>query len=355
MFSGAPRNKALDLLVSLCSFWSACGFLLDTWAHGHVPVETFFTPYHGVAYSGIFAGALVVAFFAARGTIPQTYRIPLLGIPLFILSGVADLGWHTFLGIEEGVDAVLSPTHLGLGVGILLISSGPIISAIKNRDMLRTLADQLPLLFALAAWMELLHFGTAYAFDPGAGALNAPPSTAQFTPDYLTALSINYYKLGTGVLIVIFQSALITSFALFAVARVPLKPGALTIVYLLGNFAAAAAFTNDTPLLATVIAMSLVAGISGDVLTAALYRSSNRTRSYRILGTVIPASYFATYFIVTAITERIWWDWNVVLGALIWSGGTGFALTLLTPPRTERAMDLPADLAAREVHDFALR
>lgn len=348
MFSSAPRNKSLDLLVALCSFWSACGFLLDTWAHGHVPVETFFTPYHGVAYSGIFAGALVVAFFAFRRAIPETYRIPLLGIPLFMLSGVADLGWHTLWGIEEGVDAVLSPTHLGLGVGILLISSGPILSALKNRDMLRTLADQLPLVLALAAWMELLHFGTAYAFDPGAGRLNAPPSTAQFNPDYLTALSIRYYKLGAGVLIVIFQSALITSFALFAVARVHLKPGALTITYLLGNFAAAAAFTNDTPLLATVVAMSLAAGITGDALTAALYRSSNRKRAYRLLGIFVPVSYFATYFIATAVSEQIWWDWNVMLGALIWSGGAGFALTLLSPPRTDRAVDLPDALANRD-------
>lgn len=355
MFSSAPRNKALDLLVSLCSLWSACGFLLDTWAHGHVPVETFFTPYHGVAYSGIFAGALVVAVFAVRGEIPNTYRIPLLGIPLFILSGAGDLAWHTFLGIEEGVDAVLSPTHLGLGVGILLISSGPIGSAIKNRDMLRTLADQLPLVFALAAWMELLHFGTAYAFDPGAGQLNAPPSTAQFSPDYLTALSIRYYKLGTGVLIVIFQSVLIASFTLFTVARVRLKPGALTVMYLLGNFAAAAAFTNDTPLLATVIAMSLAAGITGDFLTAALYRANNRTLWYRVLGIAIPMAYFATYFIATGVTEQIWWDWNVLLGALIWSGGTGFGLTLLSPPRTDRAMDVAPVLVNLEPPDYALR
>lgn len=338
MFSKASRNSGLDFLVSICALWSACGFLLDTWAHGHVPVETFFTPYHGVAYSGIFAGAAVIAVYGMRGGIPRSYRVPLLGIPLFILSGVADLAWHTFLGIEQGVDAVLSPTHLGLGVGILLISSAPIASALRNREQLRTLWDLLPLVFSLAAWIELLHFGTAYAFDPGAGLLNAPPPTAPFSPDYLTALSIGYYKLGTGVLVVIFQSVLMAGFALFAGARFALRPGALTILYVLGNFATAAAFTNDTPLLATVLAMSVVAGITGDYI-ATRHDPRRSLRAYHLLGIGVPVAYFATYFIMTGATEGLWWDWNVTLGSLIWAGGIGFGLSLLAGPRAQTPED----------------
>jgi hypothetical protein len=337
MFSQAPRNKSLDLLVSICSLWSACGFLLDTWAHGHVPVETFFTPYHGVAYSGIFAGAAVLAIYGMRGAIPQTYRYPMLGIVLFILSGFGDLAWHTLLGIEEGVDAVLSPTHMGLGIGILLISSAPIVSALRNRAELRTFADQLPLIFSLAAWLNLLHFGTAYAFDPGAGSINAPPPTAPFTPDYLTALSIGYYKLGTGVLIVIFQSLLMAGFALFAGSRFALRPGTLTLMYLLGNCPTAAAFTNHTPLLAAVIAMSLAGGITGDFMVARMQPTPERILAYRLLGICVPIAYFAAYFIITGATERLWWDWNVVLGSVFWAGGVGFGLTLLSQPGTQNA------------------
>jgi hypothetical protein len=337
MFSKAARNKSLDLLVSFCSLWSAIGFLLDTWAHGHEPVETFFTPYHAVAYSGIFAGAAVLAMYGARRAIPPIYRVPMLGIPLFILFGLGDLAWHALLGIEEGVDAVLSPTHLGLGIGILLIASAPILSALRNRDQLRTFADQVPLIFSLAAWLNLLHFGTAYAFDPGAGAINAPPPTAPFTPDYLTALSIGYYKLGTGVLIVIFQSLLMSGFALFAGSRFALRPGALTVMYLLGNVATAAAFTNQTALLSAVIAMSLAGGITGDFVVTRLHPVQERPIAYRLLGVCVPVAYFAAYFIVTGISERLWWDWNVVLGSVLWAGGIGFGLTLLSQPRTQSA------------------
>src|SRR5579872_1884784 len=118
MRAARTQNKALDLLVSLCTLWISCGFFLDAWAHGHVPVETFFTPYHGVFYSGMLALFAVLAAFRKR--IPSSYRLALLGIPVFLLSGIGDLIWHRLLGVEEGVDALLSPTHQGLGLGIFL-------------------------------------------------------------------------------------------------------------------------------------------------------------------------------------------------------------------------------------------
>ncbi len=328
----------LDLAVGFCTLWVSCGFFVDAWAHGHVPVESFFTPYHGVFYSGMLALIIALCVYAARyGGFPRSYRVPLVGIPIFIAAGIADMIWHHFLGVEEGVDALLSPTHQALGLGVFFVATAPILSALRARRDRPALIDQLPLIFALATWMELAHFGTAYAFDPGAGRVNAPPGSGAFSPDYLTALTIGYYKIGTGVLVVIFQSVLMAGFGLFAGTRFALAPGALTLTYVLGNFAAAAAFTNDTPLLGTTLAMSVVAGITGDLIVARLRPSPERIFAYRILGIAVPVAYFATYFVVTAAVERVWWDWNVLLGAVIWAGAIGFGLTLLAAPRMQRA------------------
>jgi hypothetical protein len=335
----APRDEraTFDLLVSVITLWISCGFFLDAWAHGHVPVESFFTPYHGVFYSGMLALVVVLAVYASRGRIPRSYRYPLLGVPIFLASGAADLAWHHFLGIEEGIDALLSPTHQGLGLGIFFIATGPILSALRYGRRVRTFWDQLPLIFALATWIELIHFGTAYAFDPAAGRANAPPPIGAFTPDYLTAIALGYYKTAMGVIVVIFQSIIMAGFALFAGSRFALAPGALTLMYLLGNAAAAAAFTNDTPLLATVLAMSAAAGIAGDFIVARLDPVPERIAAYRVLGIAVPVVYFATYFAITAGAERVWWDWNVMLGAICWAGVTGFGLTLLSQPRTRNA------------------
>ncbi len=51
------------VMVALCS-WLMGGLYLDGWAHNHVPeLETFFTPWHAVLYSGFFAvaGFLAIA------------------------------------------------------------------------------------------------------------------------------------------------------------------------------------------------------------------------------------------------------------------------------------------------------
>ncbi len=328
------RSLAFDYAVAIASVWISSGFFLDAWAHGHVPIEGFFTPYHGVFYSGMFAMIAVLAIYWLRyRALPPGYRLAILGIPIFLLAGVGDLLWHLMLGIEEGVDALLSPTHQALGLGIFFLASGPIRSVLADRGRSKTLLTQLPLVLGLVAWLTLLHFGTAYAFDPSAGRTNAPPIPDAATRTYLTALAIGYYKISIGVLVAIFQCIVMSAFALWTIARIRLVPGAFTIFYLLGNAGAAAAFTNDTPLLVTTLAQSLVAGIVADVLVARYDPTPESPHWYRIFAVAVPLAYMGVYLIVTTIAGGIWWDWNESLGAWIWCGIAGFALSLIGTAR----------------------
>jgi hypothetical protein len=337
-----PRSLGFDYAVGACSVWIASGFFLDAWAHGHVPVESFFTPYHGVFYSGMLATIVVLAIFITRNrlrghrwidTVPRPYRLALLGIPIFIAAGIGDMLWHLALGIEEGVDALLSPTHQALGLGIFFLSSGPIRSVLADR-VPPTFVRQLPLALGLATWLILVHFGTAYAFDPAAGRANAPPPIAPFTRSYLTALSVGYYKVSLGVLVVIFQSSIMAGLALWATARTRLQFGTLTLLYLIGNVPAAAAFTNQTPLLLVTVAQSFCAGIAGDTF-AARYNPQPTQNAFLWFAVLVPMTYIGVYLIATAATGGVWWDWNVALGAWLWSGVCGFALGLLASARRE--------------------
>ena len=338
-----PRSVAFDYAVGICGVWVSGGFFLDAWAHGHVPVESFFTPYHGVFYSGMLALLLVIAGFALHArrlgyawadTVPRPYRLALLGIPIFVAAGIGDMLWHRILGIEEGVDALLSPTHQILGLGIFFVASGPIRSVLADRVHSTTLARQLPLALGLATWLLLAHFGTAYAFDPGAGRTNAPPPIAPFTSHYLTALAIGYYKISIGVLIVIFQSALIAgSRSGWCHACTPVRVS-LTVFLLLGNAPAAAAFTNQTPLLAVTLAQSLVAGIVADSLVRRYDPDPvAHSRVFRWFAVIVPMTYVGVYLLGTSLGDGLWWDWNIALGAWIWSGVCGFALSLLATAR----------------------
>ncbi|HVA29161.1 MAG TPA: hypothetical protein VNF68_13345 [Candidatus Baltobacteraceae bacterium] len=329
-----PRSLAFDYAVAIASVWISSGFFLDAWAHGHVPIEGFFTPYHGVFYSGMFAMIAVLAIYWLRyRALPPGYRLAILGIPIFLLAGVGDLLWHLMLGIEEGVDALLSPTHQALGLGIFFLASGPIRSVLADRERSKTLLTQLPLVLGLVAWLTLLHFGTAYAFDPSAGRANAPPIPDAAARTYFTALAIGYYKISIGVLVAIFQCMVMSAFALWAIARIRLAPGSFTILYLLGNAAAAAAFANNTPLLATTLAQSLVAGILADIIVERYDPKPQEPDWYRIFAVAVPLAYMGVYLIATYFSGGLWWDWNESLGAWMWCGIAGFGLSLIGTAR----------------------
>ncbi len=335
------QSLAFDYAVGICCVWIVSGFFFDAWAHGHVPIESFFTPYHAVFYSGGLALLLIVAGYAignrARGaswrdSVPQPYHLALLGFPIFLVAGFGDMLWHRLLGLEVGVDALLSPTHQALGLGMFFLASGPIRSVLANRSTSTTLARQVPLLLGLIAWYGLVHFGTAYAFDPGAARADAPPPIA-FSSQYLTALAIGYYKISVGVLIVIFQATLTAGFALWSVSRMALRPGFFTILYPCANAMAAAPFTNQTPLLAITLVASFCVGIAADLLVARTDPQPESPAAYRWFAVLVPLVYTGVFLLATAIRAGIWWDWNISLGACCWAGVAGFGLSFIGTAR----------------------
>ncbi len=342
MDGNAPRSLLLDYAMSLSCLTIVTGFFIDAWAHGHVPIETFLTPYHGFIYLGMLAilGTLAAQYFHGRRlgyrgihAFAKPYHLALIGIPIFLIAAPSDALWHAIFGLEEGVDALLSPTHQMMGLAIFFFASAPIRSALAARDLgapPKGLREQLPIAFALAAWLGLIHFGTAYAFIPAADRGNAPPPISPLQATYFTAIALSYYKSSLGVLVVIFQSALYSGFALFLGSQFRSAFGMLAVVLLLGNTLNAIPFTNATPLLATTILCSLLAGLVGDAWIALRDPHPARPGAYRTLAVIVPFSYFACYLVITELTGGLWWDIHFRLGVLLWTAATGMGLSFLT-------------------------
>ena len=342
MEGNAPRSLSLDYAMAFSCLTIVTGFFIDAWAHGHVPIETFLTPYHGFIYLGMLAilGTLGAQYLRGRRlgyrglhAFPKPYHLALIGIPIFLIAAPSDAAWHAIFGLEEGVDALLSPTHQMMGLAIFFLASAPIRSALAARDSEappRGFREQLPIAIALAAWLGLIHFGTAYAFIPAADRGNAPPPISPLQSTYFTAIALSYYKSSLGVLVVIFQSALFAGFALFLGAQFRSAFGMLTVVLLLGNTLNAIPFTNATPLLATTVLCSLVAGLLGDAWIARFDPHPSRPAAYRALAIIVPLSYFACYLIVTDLTTGLWWDVHFRFGVLLWCAAVGMGLSLLT-------------------------
>ena len=138
-------NGRRDAITSALGVLLVAGVFTDGWAHFNRPgLETFFTPWHAVLYSGLGIMTLwlaAVAWRASGGSVrtapaalPRGYGLAFVGAALFALGGVSDLIWHQLFGIEIAVDALLSPTHLMLGTGGILILS----TAMRSQGLLRS-------------------------------------------------------------------------------------------------------------------------------------------------------------------------------------------------------------------------
>jgi hypothetical protein len=131
------REDLITVLLGTCLIG---GVLADGWAHINLSstLEGFFTPWHGLLYAG-FAATAAWTFWLAyqrrdrapvwwRDGWPAGYRVGGLGVLVFLVGGLADMVWHETLGVEVGLDAAFSPSHLMLVVGGVLLLSSPLRS-----------------------------------------------------------------------------------------------------------------------------------------------------------------------------------------------------------------------------------
>src|SRR5205814_6321490 len=135
-----PATPREDAVTALLGTVMMLGVLSDAWAHNNIikTLESFFTPWHALLYAGFAAtGAwtFLIAFRRRhlapewwRDGWPAGYRLGAVGVVIFLLSGGADMVWHTIFGIEANLAAGLSPSHLSLAIGASLLLTSPLRS-----------------------------------------------------------------------------------------------------------------------------------------------------------------------------------------------------------------------------------
>ena len=165
-----------DFVSSFCGAWMVAGVFVDGWAHRNGKAETFFTPWHALLYSGFVAGATWILFIGRKNqvpgqsmlpTLPVGYGVRGLGAAIFGIGGALDLVWHQVFGIETSIEALLSPTHLLLLAGALLMMSGTVVSTIargnfRTASWSATGATISALTFILAVFQFFLMYITPY-------------------------------------------------------------------------------------------------------------------------------------------------------------------------------------------------
>src|SRR6266568_5200377 len=217
-----------DWFILIACTWMLAGGYLDAWAHNRIRLETFFTPWHAVLYSGLLAvltfhfGALMrnrLKGYSWRNALPEGYGLSLVGIIGFAGGGVGDMIWHILFGIELNIDGALSPTHLILALCIGLIVAGPFRAAWQRPDAYTRpgFVQSLPMIISLAFTLSVItlisQFAHPFVFLWPSGDLQDP-----FSYQALAVISI------------VLQSIILMAFVLLAIRRWTLPFGTFTFV-----------------------------------------------------------------------------------------------------------------------------
>lgn len=301
---------------ALFATWTIAGLFLDGWAHRHDKPESILSPWHALLYSGVAAAVAYSAFVESRRRaqgLPKVEvageRLTLVGLGVFFAAGAADSLWHTLFGIEVGVDALLSPTHLALMVGGLLLASGPLRAAwAADTETAPSLATMAPRLVSLVLSTALVSFFFQYASAYTPDVLrSARPALDDAADMWATA----------GMATVVLSTLLLVGPALVLRRRWALPAGARAVT-ILGP--AALMLVLDGFGAPELLVAAAVAAVVVEVTA----------RSTTVMAVATPAAFWAAWFAAVAMTSGPVWQAELVGAALVMAPLTGAGLALLS-------------------------
>jgi hypothetical protein len=322
--------QRLDWIIVVLSAWFIGGAFVDGWAHTHGRVDaTFFTPWHAVFYTGFVAvaGALAGALVrhrVRRGTwraaLPPGYRLAVLGAVVFACGGVGDMLWHTVFGIEQDVEALISPTHILLACGAWLIVGGPFRAAWQRQTPAGWRWQQgLPLLLSLTWMLSVSTFMTQIAHPIvylwGGG--RAPGAHG-------------WLWQALGVVGMLWDTGLLLGMVLLTMRRWSLPMGALTLVIGLNALAMGFLHRGAYPLLP--VAARIVAALGADLVYAWLQPSLQRPGAWRLFAAIVPVLLTTLHFAALGLSVGVWWSVHLWAGTIVLMGLAGVLVSLLLVP-----------------------
>ncbi len=329
-----------DGVAAVLGLWMIGGLYADGWAHLNVGgLDSFFTPWHGVLYSGFTAtaGWLAWTIWSSRrrspgggwrAWLPQPYRLGALGVIVFGLAGVADMLWHLAFGIETKVDALVSPTHLVLLIGGTLLQTNPLRGVLQRHNGLPgSPAQAWPAIVSMGAAATLGAFFLSYL-----GVFTQPLATIALTtiPEGAPGHLEGELPASAGLAGYLLSMLTLVVPLLWLRRRGPLPAGTVTAITALVALPGAALteFRYGTAAVLAVVAAAAV-----DIVLWFWTRRSGRPVTPLGIGIVAPLLIWPAQLLGLAIDDRVAWSATMWTGAVALSVLAGAVIGLLATGR----------------------
>lgn len=318
---GRPMNRRESAVVAALSAWAVTGLALDGRAHQDNAVESFFTPWHGILYSAIAASAVWTWWLVARRPSgpPTGFAVTVAGVGLLAAGGPADLLWHELFGLEADVEALLSPTHLMLMTGGIMLLSAPLRaawharagSAVGERPPLAAVVS-----LALVAGVIAFFFQYASPFH----------ETAAYAGNGHAEQELGLVAIALTNLILVAPLAL-----LLRIGRLPV--GAATIVFTVA--AGVVAVSSDFEAWAA-FAGAVAGGVAVDALGVVLRPGPDRPRQAFAFAVAAPLVLWSAVLAAMGLDGGMAWPVELWSGSILLAAGAGALLAVLARPDPSR-------------------
>jgi hypothetical protein len=234
---------------------------------------------------------------------------------VFFAGGLGDWSWHTVFGIEQDIAALLSPTHLVLLTGGLLVATSPLRAAWSSPAPQRPgLRGSPPVLLSITLVTSAIAFFFSYLslFLTTAPALRASEVVAGWrsidpaVPADLLDEHVGLQRIH-GIASLLVTALILTAPVLLLLRRWRLPFGRVTLLFatvgaLVGAFNEYANWELS--------AAAAAAGIVADLLVARLRPSPERPGAFRAVAALIPTALLGLYFLTVQARIGIGWGWS---------------------------------------------
>jgi hypothetical protein len=310
-------------LTVVFGLWMTVGLFLDGYFHQNLKGETesFATPWHAVFYAGFTASALWLWTMARRRaqgrslvrSLPPGYEAAGVGVALFAVGGAGDAAWHTAFGVERGIDALLSPTHLLLFAGLVLLLTAPsraAVAAPTSRPGPWLVVASVTSATALTAFFLNFVWGLGIA--------------AYTRVAYDKVTEGGEVQVIAGVASMLVTTGVLFGAARLVLSRVRLPRGAFTLLFGVVALLVSAAFDED----AEGIVAALLAGLTLDVVLWALPKWGRNALapSFAVASGVL----WLAYLMQLIAFDGIAWRAELWVGAVVLNTLAAYAIG--TPP-----------------------
>ena len=326
----AASVRRAHVITGLLGLLFTLGSYVDGWAHTHLISgdEGFFTPWHGILYSGWLGAA---AWIYLHRDLPG-YRLGLIGAIGFGIGGVFDMAWHTAFGIEVDMEALISPPHLLLVAMHLLIISTPLRAAWSS-ELLRRVGwrEFTPAALSLISCVALVSFITPY----GSPFNDHLPSTVFSEGTF--AAETRFRLAQEGGVLTFFATVLMYVAPLLAILK-RWRPPFGTATLVIGLSAVGTMVIDPLLLGAPLLAVSgIVGGLFADILIAELDPGPERKKPLLAFGALVPLPIVALSLLAVDIEWGLGWSVNFITGSMVIASSVGFGLALMvaSPERRE--------------------